>query len=209
VPSDFTRRCVPLTLALALWASPAAAQVTEVVVGVTPTCPYGISACWPGAREGLGRLSGVESVAEAPDSYNCTGVVRLKHGRLPDIDKWPKQFAAVVGEVFIFRGVEVTARGTVEGKGDKLLLRVPGVKEPIPLAPLRNKLQWNFRKGAARQPEPDERRAWKGLAAGKRKAKAGTFQVEVTGPLRRSGKKLVLEVREYFPERPARPRRME
>jgi galactose oxidase len=206
VPIDFTR-WVLLPLAFALWASPAAAQITQVVVGVTPTCPYGISACWPGAREGLSRMQGVESVAEMPDIYNCTGSLRLKHDGLPDLDKWREQFAEVVGEVFVLRGVEVTVKGTVEGKGNKLTLRVPGVKESIPLVPLRNKLQWNFRKGSARQPEADERIAWKKLTHEKRTAKADTLQVEVTGPLRKSEKGLVLEVREFYPEKPARSRR--
>src|SRR5258705_9856684 len=47
----------------------ASAQVTEVVVGITPTCPYGISACSAVANEALGQLEDVESVAKIPDSY--------------------------------------------------------------------------------------------------------------------------------------------
>ncbi len=33
---------------IALWAERAGAQVSEVVVGITPTCPYGLVACWAG-----------------------------------------------------------------------------------------------------------------------------------------------------------------
>jgi len=192
-----------LLLSLSIWPSAAVAQVVEVVVGVTPTCPYGIAGCWPGAHEGLKALTGVESVAETPDSYNCTGTVCLKHAGLPDIDKWPKEFADVVGKVFVFRGVEVTVKGVVEGEGDAMALRVPGVKEPIPLGPLRDKLQWNFRKRAARQPEDDERDAWKHLAAARKKDDT----VVVTGPLRKTDKGFALQVREFFPEQPARVRR--
>ena len=80
----------------------------------------------------------------------------------------------------------------------KLILKTPGLKQDLTLAPLQNKLQWNFKKNAARQPEPDERKAYKKLAAKKKKAKGEDFQVEITGPLRQTDQGLVLEVREFF-----------
>ena len=55
-------------LALAVWAEPAGAQVSEVVVGITPTCPYGLVACWAGAYDAVMRIEGVESV----DHSRCT-----------------------------------------------------------------------------------------------------------------------------------------
>jgi hypothetical protein len=195
-----------LVLAPLTWPAASGAQVIEVVVGVTPTCPYGIMACWPSAREGLKALSGVDSVAETPDSFNCTGAVILKHEGLPVLDVWPRQFAEVVGEVFILRGVEVTVKGTIEGEGEALRVRVPGVKEALFLGQLRDKLQWNFRKRAARQPEPDEANAWKQLVAVKKKA--DVLEVTLTGPLRKTDKgAFALQVREFFPEKTASPRR--
>jgi len=186
-------------LAFAILASPAEAQVTDVVVGVTPTCPYGISACWSGAYAALGGLKGVEAVAKSPDTYNCTAQVLLKNDGLPDPAAWSGQFKSAAGEVYGFRGVEVTVEGTLEGEDENLALRVPGVQQPIRLSPLRDKLQWNFKKAAARQPEPDERDALAQLALKKKDAKGGLYKVEVTGPLKNAGEGYVLEVREFIP----------
>ena len=187
------------TLAVLVWAAPARAQVTEVEVGVTPSCPYGLSSCWAGAYEALGKLEGVQSVATTPDAYNCTAHVYLKDRSLPDVAKWAKQFESLVGKSYEFRGVEVTIRATVEVKDGRLVLQAPGLKEPVALAPLEHRLQWNFKKSAARQPEPDERDAYQQLAARNKEAKGGGFRVEVTGPLRVTDKGPVLEVREFFP----------
>lgn len=185
-------------LSIIVPAAPAKAQVTEVVVGVTPSCPYGIKGCWSGAYGALGRLEGVASVAKNPDAYNSTAEVYFKGPGLPDVKKWSEQFKSIVGEIYVFRGVEVTILASIEEKNGNLVLRMPGFNERITLAPLQNKLQWNFKKGAARQPEPDERKAYRKLAAKKNKAKGEDFQVEVTGPLRQTDQGLVLEVREFF-----------
>lgn len=196
-PSRRSSLCSLTLLAILFTTASADAQVISVVVGVTPTCPYGIAACWAGAYEGLGRMQGVTSVATNPDTYNCVGQVHVKDGGLPDIGKWAEEFKAVVGEVYIFRGVEATMEGSVEQKEGQLVLRVPGIAQPVTLAKLDHKLQWNFKKGAARQPEPDEREAYQQLTG---LVKTGTaIKARVTGPLRVSGNEMVLEVREFFP----------
>jgi hypothetical protein len=182
---------------LALWPAAAPAQVREVVVGVTPSCPYGIKACWGGAYEALGRLDGVESVDKTPDAYNCTGAVRLKGQGLPDPDKWSEQFKAAVDRAYHFRGVEVTVEGTLEKTEAGFVVKIPGVDAPLPVAPLKNKLQWNFKKGAARQPEPDEKDAHDALALATKDAKAAAVRLAATGPLRKDGAGYVLEVREF------------
>jgi galactose oxidase len=177
----------------------AAAQVSrDVVVGVTPTCPYGIAACGTGAREGLLRVEGVRLVANTPDKYNCTFDVRLEAGALPDLDRWRRQFKAVVGDAFGFRGVEVTVTGALSERDGALTLRADGLKEPITLAPFEHKLQWNFRAGTAREPEPAEAEAYKRLKAAYRKAAGRPEKVELTGPLRAGTRGPVVEVREYF-----------
>jgi galactose oxidase len=198
---------IPLLLFVA-GAAPAGAQVTEVVVGVTPTCPYGISACWAGAREGLGRLEGIETVASTPDAYNCTARVQLKDNTLPAIARWYQEFQSAVGQTYALRGVEVTVEALVEGSGNKLVLRLPKFNRPVMLAPLRHKLQWNFKKNSPRQPEPDERDAYqllqKDLKATEKARKGRALQVQVTGPLEQSGKDFTIEVREYFSHAPSR-----
>jgi galactose oxidase len=196
------RRCLPacafLAFAFVLSPNPALGQVHEVVVGVTPRCPYGIKACWAGAYHALGRIDGVESVSTTPDAYNCTASLRLKPQALPDPERWAAKFKTMVDKAYVFRGVEVTVEGAVERAGDGLILRVPGIQEPFELTPLRHKLQWNFKKGAARQPEPDERDAMAQLVLGSKDAGKSPFKVQVTGPFRHTDHGYSLEVREFI-----------
>jgi galactose oxidase len=199
------RRAALLALLLvtaAFWTAQAGAQVKEITVGVTPSCPYGINACWAGAYESLTRLDGVKSASETPDAYNCTAGIVLKSGGLPDVAGWAQQFKKFAGQTYVLRGVEVTVEGTLEGQGDSLAVRVPGVDQPITLAPLRHKLQWNFKKAAARQPEPDELDAFSQLAVKQKDAKNATYKLHVTGPLRKADSGYVLEVREFIPLNP-------
>ena len=109
--------------------SAAKAQVLDVNVGITPACPYGLSACWGGAEQGLTRMSGVLSVTHKPDAGNSLANVKLANNLLPDLAKWSDQFHSIVGQVYAFRGVEVVVRGSVtrSANGDLQLL-VPGSK---------------------------------------------------------------------------------
>jgi galactose oxidase len=180
---------------LLLWAAAAQAQVTDVVVAIMPACPHGIGGCWGAAYEALGRLDGVESVAHTPDAFNCMADVRLKHSGLPNLSAWEKQFKA---GAFQLRGVEVTVKALVEKSGKDFCLQIPDVKERVKLVVLQNKLQWNFKKKAARQAEPDEQKAYEVLTLKRNEAKRNDFSVEVTGPLRQTDQGMVLEVREFF-----------
>ena len=198
VPIQKPKLLFVLLLVFLLAAVPSSAQVVEVRVGVTPQCPYGLEACWGVAREGLLNLEGVESIASYPDTYNCTAIVKLKHKRLPALDQWPKQFKKNVGEIQLFRGVEITIRGEVEKQADAFALSAPGLSQAIPLEPLQHKLQWNFKKKAYRGPEPEEKEAYKHLAA-MQTQKDRPRKFEITGPLRKTSRGFVLEVREFFP----------
>jgi len=194
-------------LALALWPDRAVAQIQEVVVGVTPTCAYGLKACWAGAHEALGRIEGVQSVSTTPDAYNCTATIRLKPETLPDPDRWAATFKKMVDKAYVFRGVELTVDGTVERVGGALALRVPGVPQPIALVPLGHKLQWNFKKAATRQPEPDERDAMAHLAFKAKDIADAPFKVQVTGPFKHTDDGYSLEVREFTALSPPKDRR--
>lgn len=144
-------------------------------------------------------MEGVESVEKTPNGDNCTARVHLKGHGLPDPDKWASQFKAMVDQAYGFRGVEVTVSGQLEGGDGGLVLRIPGVEQPIAVGPLRHKLQWNPKKGARQQPEPDERDAHQQLASKLKDAKAGEVRVQVTGPLTKSNQGYILEVREFIP----------
>ena len=199
----FLASCAILTLAL--WAEPASAQVREVVVGITTTCPYENAiegSCWSGAYWTLLDLEGIKSVEKSANGYNCTARVYLKDNGFPDPGKWTAQFKAKVDQAYIFRGVEVTVSGNIERAGDRPVLRVPGAERPIKLRPLEHKLQWNSKKGSARQPEPDERDAYQQLKSKVEDSKGGDLKVQVTGPLTKSDTGYTLEVREFFPPTP-------
>jgi galactose oxidase len=195
-------------LALALWVEFTGAQVApsanpscrgrEVVVGITPSCPYGLKACWAGAYEALERLEGVDSVAALPSAESCTASVCLKDKGLPDPAKWASQFKLQVGQIYEFRGVEVTVSGTVERADGGLVLRVPELKQPITLGPLQHKLQWDSKEKAPRKPEPDELHAQKQLASKVKEANAEGGSVQVTGPLMKSKQGYILEVRKFI-----------
>jgi galactose oxidase len=192
--------CIAL-LVLGFWANPAIAQVEEVAVGITPSCPYGLEACWAGAYDALSRLEGVESVSKRPDAYNCTAKLRIKSNSLPDPEKWAGQLKQLVDEAYGFRGVEVSVCGTLESHDGSLAIRVPGVERPITLVPFQHKLQWNSKKDSPRQPEPDERDAHKELATRAKDAKDSPLKIRVTGPLTKSQDGYQLEVREVTVQR--------
>jgi galactose oxidase len=46
-----------------------------VVVGITPSCPYGICACWGGAFAALRQLSDVDIVRPLPDTADSIAFV--------------------------------------------------------------------------------------------------------------------------------------
>jgi hypothetical protein len=196
---------LPLTL-MAFCAVTAEAQVKEVVVGITTTCPYERAiegSCWSGAYWALMELRGIKSVDKSANGYNCTARVYLNDNVFPDPNQWAGQFKKSVGQTYTFRGIEMTVRGTVDDGDRGLVLRIPCIEQPITIAPLEHKLQWNSTKGAARQPEPDERDAFQQLVAKKKDAGAKQLSgVQVTGPLLKTDKGYVLEVREFLVRNP-------
>ena len=178
--------------------SAAFAQIRQVVVGLTPYCSEGLAGCWQTASNALPCLDGVKSTATSPDTYNCTVSVFLKEPKLPEVDAWTAELRAAVGGIYTFRGVEVTADGTVEERQEGLVLVIPGITTPLPLATLQHKLQWNFRARSAREPEPHEARAFADLRAKLADANGATLHVQVTGPLHGIAESSTLEVREWF-----------
>jgi hypothetical protein len=159
----------------------------------------------------------VEDVSSEPDTYNWTIGVDVPEGTLPDVARWKEQFAKVVHDSYVFRGIEVTIEANVIKKGNALILRSPALEQTIALAPLKHKLQWNWKKRRARQPEPEEQQAYGQLSAAVTAAVApadaagaagnaadtgadaqGGTRVSVTGPLEQNDAGYVLEVREFF-----------
>jgi hypothetical protein len=173
-----------------------AAKGTAVVVGITGTCPYGIAACWGGAREALHRLEGVDLVNPIPDADDSTAEVFLEDERLPALDRWDEQFHSIVGGRYDLHGVEVTLEGVIEERDGKLFLAGSGQRPPVQLAPLAaaDKIQWNHTAQTLKPLEEGEALAYERLAATSRSLPDGQ-QVTVTGSLKQTDAGYQLHVR--------------
>ena len=181
----------------------AAAAGTKVVVGLTGTCPYGISACWGGAYEALQQLDGVELVDPIPDGERSTATVFLVDDRLPAVDRWQPEFHAIVNDSYQLRGVEVTVSAPVVRRDGRLFLVGDAERPDVPLVPLdaSDKVQWDR---AARTPlpaGPEEADAYDRLA-GEVAVAGGQVTATVTGPLTTSDTGQRIEVREFAPAGP-------
>jgi galactose oxidase len=171
-----------------------------IVVGVTPTCPYGISACWGGAYEALGHLAGVRLVRPIPNAVDSTAYVYLRDDGLPAINEWPTQFAAVANGIYRFRGVEVTIQGVVQPVHDGSTLSIPGngVRPLLLLQPIlaADKIQWDLATKRLKPLDSQEENAFLRLQQMARNA-SGPIQAKVTGPLKKLASRYVLEVRDF------------
>jgi len=176
----------------------AAAHGTQVVVGVTPTCPYGISACWGGAYEALRNMQGVEAVRPIPDAGDSVAYVYLNHDGLPDLQKWPEQFARTANATYKFRGVEVTLSGVMIEKDGRYLLEGTDRRPPVILAPLQaaDRIQWDHKTASLKPVEQEEQLACQQLIVLVQSG-LSPLQVTVTGPLKQTDAGYALEVRQF------------
>jgi galactose oxidase len=169
-----------------------------VVVGITPSCPYGIGACWGGAFAALRQLSDVDIVRPLPDTADSIAFVYLRQDTLPDLDAWRDQFAKVANGTYVMRGLEMTISGTVTEHLARLALGGTPTRPELVLAPLQaaDKVQWDFATRTSKPMSDDEVSAFARLSAALAANPAGAT-VQVTGPLKKSGADFFLEVREY------------
>jgi galactose oxidase len=166
----------------------ATAKGTEVTVGISGTCPYGLGACWGGAHEALRGLEGVHAVDPIPDAESSTATVFLEDERLPAVDRWDEQFAHIAHGSYTLRGVEVSVRGTLEPREGELVLHPGGQTPSVLIAPLgpADKIQWHRQGGVPTCLTPDEAAAYHRLADESAELSAGE-PVTVTGPLKWTG----------------------
>jgi hypothetical protein len=118
----------------------------------------------------------------------------LSKPQLPNVKQWQGQFHDSAGDLYVFRGIEVTVSATLEERNGKLKLGSTS-NGSVALAPLKNKLQWNYKMNRERKAEPDEVVAYDQLFREQRAASPGVLKVSVTGPL--LDDQSTLEVREY------------
>ena len=173
-----------------------------VVVGVSPSCPYGIGACWGGAFDALKQLKGVDEVRPLPNTTDSTAFVYLKDDVLPDIDAWRDQFAEVANGSYVMRGIEMTLEGKVTDHFGLLTLAGDKSRPDLVLAPLQetNKIQWDFTMRSNQPMTAEESSAYARLSAKLATQSSGT-QVQATGPLKKNGSEFFLEVREFKVEK--------
>jgi galactose oxidase len=174
------------------------ATTPPVVIGVTPSCPYGIGACWGGAYDALQKLTGVSSVRPLPDSGNSTAFVYVREDYLPDIDLWREQFAKVSNGSYQLRGLEMTFQGTITETLGLLKLVGRDMRPDLVLAPLQpsDKVQWDITTRSNWPPSDPEVSAYARLAATLKPADAGRV-LKITGPIKKNGAAFFLEVREF------------
>ena len=175
-------------------------QQPPVVVGITPTCPYGISACWAGAYDALQQLQGVKVVRPIPNAADSTAYVYLQHPGLPDIDVWPAQFASIANGIHLFRGVEITVGGQIQVQdGGSLLMKGNDVRPPLLLQPIQesDKIQWDAATMSLKPVTALERGAYQELRETVRRG-GDSLRVTITGPLKKSDREYVLEVRQWL-----------
>jgi hypothetical protein len=175
-----------------------AVRGTEVRVGVVPTCPYGLGACWGGAHEALLRLDGVHSVDPVPDAEHSTATVFLREHGLPRLDRWKDRFGEIVGGTYAFRGVEVTLTGTATLHDERLELAAEASRPRVSLEPLNpaDKVQWIATAGTAEPASAEEASAFERLLTSVAAAREER-RVTVTGPLGLRGDSYRMQVRRF------------
>jgi galactose oxidase len=174
------------------------AKGTEVVLGITGSCPYGIGSCWAGAYEALGRLDDVAIRSLLPDTSNSTAQVFLKDDGLPPLDKWEKDFPKFVSGTYGLRGVEVTIRGPLHKNGDRLSMASRGARPSVNLKRIKpeEKIQYNHRERQLKPLEPSEANAYDMLVAAVASL-APEQEVTVTGPLKRGDNGYEVHIRTF------------
>lgn len=170
---------------------------TPVTVGLTSTCPYGLGACWGGAHEALKKLSGVVAVEPIPNAESSTAQVHIE-GELPDLEDWPKQFAATANGSYTFRGVELAIDGTVRSSRGRLeLTTASGLVIKIEPLASENLLQWDKTSGKPKHASKHEMLAFDRLLLATERNADSPAQVRSVGQLIRRGTDWIQMVRTF------------
>jgi hypothetical protein len=175
---------------------------TRVTVGLTPQCLYGLGPCWAGAYAALRELSGVAEVRPIANAEDSTAEVYLGDEGLPDLARWPEEFAKATNGSYDFRGVEVTITGTVQQRNETLHLTGPSLELTLkPLVP-GVKVQWDPDTRETRPVTDDELAAYPQVEARYRDRTGEAVPMRVTGPLTRTDTEWILYVRVVEPVEP-------
>jgi hypothetical protein len=168
---------------------------TRIELGLTPICPYGLSACWGGAYDALSSLTDVERVDPIPHASGSTASVYLADNSLPDLDLWSRQFKSIVNEIYGLRGFEADVSGQVEQVHNGIALIISGVTSKVALLRLNanGKIQWDSATRERRLVTDEEGAAYDKLQ--KAVAKVQNKKVRVVGPLSQNEAGYQIQVR--------------
>ncbi|MCD6050647.1 MAG: apu 3 [Verrucomicrobia bacterium] len=171
-----------------------APKFTALDIGIRVSSPYGLGEPWSEARTTLLKFPGIASVAEVPDSINSLARIHSQNGLVPDLVALGTQLGRI-GIGAEIRGVEVTMDGTIIKQNGQLALKLEGVSQPLSLAPMSHKIQWDLRQQRGAAPAVSEREAYQRLFT--MPLRPG-IPVKVTGPLVQTADKwTLLEVRTF------------
>jgi hypothetical protein len=146
-------------------------------LGIKVSSPYGLGEPWSEARTSLQQFNGITHVASLPDSVQCTARIQTKDGQVPDLVALGTQLGRI-GIGAELTGVETTLEGQLVRQNGQLALKLSGVAQPIPLAPLTHKIQWDTRQQRVAAATSKELSAYQQLAAQSQSA-----VVRLTGPV--------------------------
>ena len=169
----------------------------KVTVGVSAGCPYGIAACWGGAYESLKHLDGVRLVLPMPDERDSTAFLYLDHDGLPNLDRWPSDFAKIANGTHTLLGVEITRTAPVSvTRGGGVSMQGDERYPTLVLSPMQaaDKVQWDAARRAPQALGPLEVTAYQRLLTAIQAAD-GSVEATVTGPLKKDGAGAYLGVR--------------
>jgi hypothetical protein len=111
------------------------------------------------------------------------------HG-LPDLDRWPEEFAAWANRSYDFRGVEVEIAGTL---GEEAL---PSPVRVLPLAQ-GTKVQWDYEVRKPQGATSDELQAYDNLRQQLQVERDTGKLVRATGPLTKTAAGWILYIRQF------------
>jgi hypothetical protein len=175
----------------------ATAQIHSVTLGIRTHCPYGIRGCWPEIRDGLEATSEIESIIGEPDVKTDTCEVKMRGDWTADPAMFQRNFTSMRIGVDV-RGVEIVAEGILELQEKKLVLRINEKDEPVELAALIQKVQWDRERKQAQGATQSEKQAFTKL---KKLFQRKPVRVRVVGPLVFAEKeepgKRILQVRKF------------
>ncbi len=156
-----------------------APKFADINLGMRVSSPYGLGEPWSEARTSLQKFRGISGVAELPDSVNSFARIQTANGRVPDFAAL-NAYVAGIGIGAEIRGAEIALDGHIVQQNGQLALKLAGVSQNLPLAPMTHKIQWDLRQQRDAEPTTQEREAYERLAA---LSTRPNTPVRITGPV--------------------------